>query len=198
MMLSPHFSDTELGVQSGSGATPQQVANAQQLCTLLLEPIRAQYGPIAVDDGYRTPEHNAAEAGLPRASICTWARTARRIFGLWGNCWRPSSTGSGWKVIYPSIKSSWSVTPARRRRSASTSATTEHWRNSAEWRSRVRLTGPGLIRLWCSIHRKGGSPERERQGPSVTGGAFGLCGWVRALEWQTQRCVRQELARRVS
>ena len=63
MMLSPHFADTELGVQPGSGATPQQVENAQQLCTLLLEPIRLQFGPIAVDDGYRTPEHNAAVGG---------------------------------------------------------------------------------------------------------------------------------------
>ena len=63
MMLSPHFADTELGVQPGSGATPQQVANAAQLCTLLLEPIRLQFGPIAVDDGYRTPEHNKAVGG---------------------------------------------------------------------------------------------------------------------------------------
>ena len=63
MMLSSHFADTELGVEPGSGATPQQVANAQTLCSVLLEPIRSQFGPIAVDDGYRTPEHNAAVGG---------------------------------------------------------------------------------------------------------------------------------------
>ncbi len=62
-MLSLHFADTELGVEPGSGATPQQVANAQTLCSVLLEPIRSQFGPIAVDDGYRTPEHNAAVGG---------------------------------------------------------------------------------------------------------------------------------------
>jgi len=60
MMLSTHFADTELGVV---GQSEQIVANATQLCALLLEPIRAQFGPVAVDDGFRTPEHNAAVGG---------------------------------------------------------------------------------------------------------------------------------------
>ena len=60
MQLSPNFADTELGV---AGCSPQIIANAVQLCTLLLEPIRAKFGPVNVHDGYRTPEHNAAVGG---------------------------------------------------------------------------------------------------------------------------------------
>jgi hypothetical protein len=60
MQLTPHFQDTELGV---AGQDAQITANAVQLCTELLEPIRAQFGPVAVDDGYRNPQHNAAVGG---------------------------------------------------------------------------------------------------------------------------------------
>jgi len=60
MQLSPHFADTELDV---AGQSPQIVANATQLCTILLEPIRAQFGPLHINDGYRDAEHNAAVGG---------------------------------------------------------------------------------------------------------------------------------------
>jgi hypothetical protein len=62
MFLTLHFQDTELGV---AGCSPQVVDNAKQLCNVLLEPIRAQFGPIAVDDGYRNPAHNASVGGAP-------------------------------------------------------------------------------------------------------------------------------------
>lgn len=61
MQLSPHFTADELGV---AGAEPRIVANAVQLCTLLLEPIRAQFGPIRVTNGYRPPAKNAAVGGV--------------------------------------------------------------------------------------------------------------------------------------
>lgn len=61
MQLTPHFADTELGV---AGCQPQIVVNAIQLCTILLEPIRAQFGPIVVNDGYRPPAHNASVGGV--------------------------------------------------------------------------------------------------------------------------------------
>jgi hypothetical protein len=60
MQLTEHFADTELGV---AGCDPQIIANATQLCTLLLEPIRARFGPVNVHDGYRTPEHNQRVGG---------------------------------------------------------------------------------------------------------------------------------------
>lgn len=60
MQLSPHFADTELGV---AGADPEIVANAVQLCDTLLEPIRAQYGPVTLSCGYRDPASNHAVGG---------------------------------------------------------------------------------------------------------------------------------------
>lgn len=65
MQLSANFEDTELGVGPGSGATPQQIANATQLCTVLLEPIREHFnGPIGLSCGYRPPADNAATGGV--------------------------------------------------------------------------------------------------------------------------------------
>jgi zinc D-Ala-D-Ala carboxypeptidase len=58
--LTPHFADTELGVV---GVDPRIIQNATTLCEVLLEPIRAQFGPVAVHDGYRDPAHNARVGG---------------------------------------------------------------------------------------------------------------------------------------
>jgi zinc D-Ala-D-Ala carboxypeptidase len=60
MQLTPHFADTELGV---AGLEPRLQTNAATLCGKLLEAIHDQFGPIAVDDGYRNPAHNAAVGG---------------------------------------------------------------------------------------------------------------------------------------
>lgn len=62
MQLTDHFADTELGV---AGSSQQIVANASQLCRVLLEPIRAKFGPLTVNDGYRDPVHNARVGGKP-------------------------------------------------------------------------------------------------------------------------------------
>lgn len=64
MQLSPHFADTELGV---AGCSPEIQANAIQLCAILLEPLRAKFGPIAVDDGHRDAAHNARVGGAPNS-----------------------------------------------------------------------------------------------------------------------------------
>jgi len=60
MQLTPNFADTELGV---AGASAELVANATYICEQLLEPIRTQFGPLRVDDGYRDIDHNAAVGG---------------------------------------------------------------------------------------------------------------------------------------
>ena len=62
MKLTEHFSDTELGV---AGCSDQIIANATELCVKILEPIRAQFGPVAVHDGYRDAAHNARVGGKP-------------------------------------------------------------------------------------------------------------------------------------
>jgi len=62
MQLTEHFSDAELGV---AGAESRVISSAIFLCSRLLEPIRAQFGPVRVHDGYRSPEHNASVGGKP-------------------------------------------------------------------------------------------------------------------------------------
>jgi len=60
MQLTEHFTDVELGV---AGCEQRLIFNATALCVQLLEPIRAEFGPVTVDDGYRDPGHNARAAG---------------------------------------------------------------------------------------------------------------------------------------
>ena len=62
MQLTEHFTDLELGV---AGQESRLLLSAQYLCSTLLEPIRAKFGPVHVHDGYRNPEHNAAVGGKP-------------------------------------------------------------------------------------------------------------------------------------
>ena len=62
MDLTQHFSDFELGV---AGQESRLLTSAQFLCAKLLEPIRAQFGPVCIHDGYRSPDHNAAVGGKP-------------------------------------------------------------------------------------------------------------------------------------
>lgn len=73
MQLSPHFADTELGVDGQSG---EIVANAMELCALLLEPIRAQFGATILSDGYRDAAHNAAVGGAPTSQHLYLGRNA--------------------------------------------------------------------------------------------------------------------------
>lgn len=60
MQLTEHFADTELGV---AGCEQRLMTNAQNLCTQVLEPIRAKFGPVDVHDGYRDAEHNIRVGG---------------------------------------------------------------------------------------------------------------------------------------
>jgi hypothetical protein len=60
MQLTEHFADTELGV---AGCEDRLVENARFICTELLEPIRAKFGPVSVHDGYRDPDHNGRVGG---------------------------------------------------------------------------------------------------------------------------------------
>ena len=60
MQLSPHFSDKEYGVV---GASAQVIANARQHSNILMEPIRAKFGPVNCHDGCRPPADNAACGG---------------------------------------------------------------------------------------------------------------------------------------
>ena len=80
MQLSPHFSLDELGV---IGAPEQVYQIAVYICETLLEPIRAQFGPVTVHDGYRPPAHNAAVGGKPTSyHLYTGTQSAADIDAL--------------------------------------------------------------------------------------------------------------------
>lgn len=68
--LSPHFTLLELTRSSAAvrrgldNTAPPAVADAlARLCIHVLEPVRAQFGPVAVTSGYRAPAVNRAIGG---------------------------------------------------------------------------------------------------------------------------------------
>lgn len=70
MNLSPHFTFEEL---TRTGQTALQEANRREaqaclpaltaLCTTLLEPVRARFGPVSIHSGFRGPAVNTAIGG---------------------------------------------------------------------------------------------------------------------------------------
>lgn len=72
MSLSLHFTLAEM---TRTGQTALAVRNANEahpyipaltaLCTTILEPIRARFGPVKVNSGFRGPAVNAAVGGSP-------------------------------------------------------------------------------------------------------------------------------------
>src|ERR1700736_6150289 len=59
--LSEHFSDRELRVD---GQPVRVVSNAKFLCLQILESIRAKFGTLIIDSGYRSPAHNEQVGGV--------------------------------------------------------------------------------------------------------------------------------------
>lgn len=70
MQLSPHFSFDEM---TRTGQTALQAKNREEanavldslthVCTDLLEPIRAKFGPVSINSGFRGPAVNTAIGG---------------------------------------------------------------------------------------------------------------------------------------
>lgn len=72
MLLTPHFSLEELTVTSrrdiDNTPTPEARARLLVLCTEILEPLRARFGPLRINSGYRSPALNAVIPGSARNS----------------------------------------------------------------------------------------------------------------------------------
>ena len=63
--LSPHFTLTELSRQCPNPPAFVQT-NLSHVANHILEPLREQWGgPITINSGYRTPEHNREVGGSP-------------------------------------------------------------------------------------------------------------------------------------
>jgi hypothetical protein len=65
MNLSPHFTLAELTGSDATNRTEAEpyLASLTALCATLLEPVRAQFGPVAVHSGFRGPTENARVKG---------------------------------------------------------------------------------------------------------------------------------------
>ena len=70
MSLTPHVTLAEMTRSSAAvrrgidnAATPPVVASLTALCVHVLEPVRAQFGMVAVTSGYRSPAVNKAIGG---------------------------------------------------------------------------------------------------------------------------------------
>lgn len=92
MRLSPHFHINEFtksqeAVRRGLDNTPTKevVDNLIALCSNVLEPVRAQFGPVSVSSGYRSPAVNRAIGGSRTSQHTTGQAADFEIFDL-DNC----------------------------------------------------------------------------------------------------------------
>ncbi len=73
MRLSDHFTLEEM-TRTGTGLpnvpSEAEVEALKGLCSSVLEPIRAEWGPIRIGSGYRSPDVNARAGGVPGSQHC--------------------------------------------------------------------------------------------------------------------------------
>jgi zinc D-Ala-D-Ala carboxypeptidase len=92
-LLSPHFSQRELGV---IGCEQRIIDNAIFICMNLMEPIRAHFNsPINVHDGYRDIGHNTRVGGKP---------TSFHLFDGGKSAADFDITGHGFKEVFDWIR----------------------------------------------------------------------------------------------
>lgn len=63
--LSPHFGAAEFDCHDGTQWPPAARAALVVLCTELLEPLRAEFGPVRITSGYRDRAYNSSIGGAP-------------------------------------------------------------------------------------------------------------------------------------
>lgn len=128
MMLSPHFSLTELTKSAAAlrlgienEPTPFVVENLRRLATAVLEPVRAAFGvPFSPSSGYRCPALNAAVGGaarsqhltgeavdfeipgVPNAAVARWVMEHVSFGQLILEFWAAGDPGAGW--VHCSLK----------------------------------------------------------------------------------------------
>jgi uncharacterized protein YcbK (DUF882 family) len=61
--LSKHFTVEEFDCRDGTKVKPREYKGLSRLCRLYLEPLRAKYGRVRVNSGYRTRRYNASIGG---------------------------------------------------------------------------------------------------------------------------------------
>lgn len=117
MQLSPHFSlaefeHTDTGLPNA--VPPALIPSLRALCTKVLEPIRAHFGPVTLNSGYRSPKVNAAVGGAPTSqhakgqaadievasasnlALAQWVRDNLSFDQLILESYKPGKPTSGW------------------------------------------------------------------------------------------------------
>ena len=118
MRLSPHFTVEEFDCHDGTRVPASAHAALRTWCKAWGEPLRAEFGPVRVTSGYRTPSYNRSVGGAPasfhvyslgsvrgvaadvvpaRGSVTAWQMWARRHYV--GERW-PLVLGRGAAVGY--------------------------------------------------------------------------------------------------
>lgn len=117
MKLSPHFDLAEFEVtHTGlpNDVPPGLIPNLQALCEKVIEPIRARFGPVTINSGYRAPAVNAAVGGAPTSQhakgeaadldvagrsnmeVATWIRDHLQFDQLIAEGLRANDPRAGW------------------------------------------------------------------------------------------------------
>jgi len=65
--LSAHFDSSEFDCHDGTRVPGFALGRVRRLCRSYLEPLRAEFGPVRVISGFRTPEHNRSVGGAPHS-----------------------------------------------------------------------------------------------------------------------------------
>lgn len=106
--LSPHFTLAEMSVtRTGHSNVPPGpvVEHLIRLCEEILEPIRAEWGPVKVYSGYRSETVNSAVGGAPNSAHRTGDAadfdTGRDLVGVYLFIMR-SALPIGQVILYPS------------------------------------------------------------------------------------------------
>lgn len=117
MNLSTHFALAEFEVtHTGlpNDVPPGLIPNLQALCEKVLEPIRAHFGAVTINSGYRAPAVNAAVGGAPTSQhtkgeaadievpghsnfeVATWIRDHVQFDQMILEAYHPGVPSSGW------------------------------------------------------------------------------------------------------
>ena len=65
--LSKHFTVEEFDCHNGTRVSPREYNGLEYLCKQFLEPLRAKFGAVKINSGYRTRAYNASIGGEPNS-----------------------------------------------------------------------------------------------------------------------------------
>jgi uncharacterized protein YcbK (DUF882 family) len=68
--LSKHFNSREFDCKDGTKVRERDYGGLEFLCKCFLEPLRAKWGPVTINSGYRTKSHNASCGGASNSYHC--------------------------------------------------------------------------------------------------------------------------------